>query len=582
MGKFLFNKTVWWNSSLVFLFGGLAFFGIINDTVLDPIGQLFCSTVAGNIFPNLVQRFIDFIEIRFLGKSPDKSVPPVSRDENSARNKQSSSMQIELGGSFYSFIGFLIFLALMGYFVFLIIHNRYNPEILIWVFFCYGALLYILWLQIKGMSQPGIKKNAAGSVMLFLLILSSLYFVAPATSKEFFPEPMEGKINIIVSNMGGTSQIIYEDLQMRVDKIQLQDIEFRLSRSLRNKEEAQTIATDNNAHIVIWWLKKAMGEYQPRFLVRGFDEGGGEIAGRFSTLVATEGDLELIMKKRAEIMTSFITGLIPLFYNEQSEAQKSIKEFDRTIKLMKEQQEGLGRDGIEDTVYFFKCRAHSVAGQHQEALDACQHTLDVNPDYAWAYMVRGTVYYSQAVELGPSDEHLQDLLNQALVEYDKALQVYTGIPTNLPPREAYVQAKTYVNIASVQKLFAQVHWEDDDNFNASIDAAQKALHCALYLYGEDFVPPQLCSGRPPSEEDKPVPGRYPARAYYGLGGIDQMEAIRLEKLKNEDAQPEYKEAQASYLRCQRVAAEDPDQQRASGILELCDKRLKEIAQLLDE
>lgn len=365
--------------------------------------------------------------------------------------------------------------------------------------------------------------------------------VLPTLSPTPSLPPMTSMINIAIADFGLGSgdtmressegyelaQMLHEEIRREVRSelgFSEREVEIRRVRMIRSDEDAEQLANRINATLVIWgWIPQAKeGWYEVRFVVLDPLEGTEVADGLSISPVMGTSTLEPDerLKKRAEILILFVRGLTYLFSHSPENTEKAAWEFQRAADLIQESGEGKGGDGIEDTVYFYVGRSLAAAGQDEEALGAYQRVVEeLNPEYAWAYIGLGNVYYARG--------SLEDALNA----YNLALEA--------PARfaGAYVDAKAWVNIGNVYSRLAQ-QGEGKEYYLQ----AEQAYQGAIQLY-----------------EDVKAPSRYPAKAYYGLG-------IIYERMNDAPKAKEW------YEKCLENAGVD------SGLRKSCQERLQLVSQ----
>lgn len=388
---------------------------------------------------------------------------------------------------------------------------------------------------------PLIPKIAVGIVCLFFLLITGLVIQEKL--------PMTGDINIAIADFGqtesarGFAEAIANALQRELQSITSPlKVQFRRIGPIKDYAQAKQWAHEHQVNLLIWGYlsKENPTTYAVQFYIRDPQE-GGEITDKLST---PSGDSELV-KQRVEISVMFAKGLVYLFTAKPSEAADQF-EFARELADAANQTnsdpDGIG--SVMDTLYFYKGRALSQIGNYDEAaLAAYEQALSLNPDYTWAHLGIGNLYFTKATA-GPTD---LPLLDQALGEYQAVLTVTN--PIHLPPAAAYITAKAQVNIGNVYSIRAGIYQNKHDwpAFAEMIRAADEAYQAALTEYEK--------AGQ---EQGEAVPARYPAKAQYGLGVLYEL-------------QGQMAEASRQYAGCAAQAAADPDP-RASSLKDLCEKR----------
>jgi tetratricopeptide (TPR) repeat protein len=372
--------------------------------------------------------------------------------------------------------------------------------------------------------------------------------------EEWLPSRMTGQINIAIADFGDTeaakgfTEAIVTALQREIKPLTSPfSVQFRRTGPIKDYTQAKQWAREHNVTLLIWGYlsRENPTTYAVQFYIHDLRE-GGEIADQLST----PSEDSKVVKQRVEISVMFAKGLVYLFMAKPSEAADQF-EFARQLGDAANQTnsdpDGIG--SVMDTLYFYEGRAlAAIGGRDADALAAYQQALKLNPDYTWAHLGIGNLYFKEALS-GVID---LDLLDQAWGEYQAALNITNSI--NLPPASAYVTAKAHVNIGNVFSIRAEVYknQKDLETFAAMATAAEVAYQAALTEY-EKAV----------QEQEEAVPARYPAKAHYGLGVIYELQGQMVKASKQ-------------YEDCQElvIAESDPD---SVGLKDLCEKRLSLVS-----
>jgi tetratricopeptide (TPR) repeat protein len=445
----------------------------------------------------------------------------------------------------------------------LISQDGYKGQTLVWSWIVgillVGVLGYTVWTY-----YPWKLSHYVFFSILFLIAIGSVsWYVVPATASELFPSKMEGSVNIVIADFVGDegktiSEFIaggVEDQLFERSQLSKKEIKLRRHKAIHTQEEARSIAERFDANIVIWGGKIDQNLYHSRFYVRDPVEGGLDVAVRLN-IPADAGNIVETMNEKTNITVIFVTGLSYLFKKDPL-ALKAITEFDRAIRLVEEtsQGEGGGLDDIEYVLYFFKGRSHAEAGQDDEALKSYNKTLELNPEYTWAYVGRATVYFDRATTTSPANV---EFMEKALQENHTAIKTHQGPAINLPGTVAYVPAKAFVNVGNIYSIFAEES-VDNNEFQQFALESTKAYSRALETYEQIST-----------DSERSIEGRYPAKAYYGLGVVYTLEGDRFINANK------YRDALEAFDECIKLVQSDPNPDRAAGMDALCKKEKERV------
>ena len=224
--------------------------------------------------------------------------------------------------------------------------------------------------------------------------------------------------------------------------------------------EAEKLAERVNADIVIFGNISAhgdTGEFFPRFYVAqrsDTDEltGQGELAYPIEfDMSKPDNRIHADLRIRTTILFNFTKGLI--YFSEE--------DFDsatRAAQAAITAAEGLEKPFAgEESLYLLAARIQMSQGNDKEANKFLDQALELNPNYARAYLARGYILYNQALKANFE----AGLLDRALVELTQA---YTA-PNQ--PEGAYIPIKAHTMLGNVLVVRAQ-QTNDPDLFSQAV------------------------------------------------------------------------------------------------------------------
>ncbi len=298
---------------------------------------------------------------------------------------------------------------------------------------------------------------------------------------------------------------------------------------LTEDREAEQLAQDINADVVIYGSMYVLGNearLDPRFYVANQPD-TSELAGPHRFGVPVEFDttsldlydkVNLELQPRAAILVHFTEGLA---YFSGGHYQEASHIFRRAVREAESYQPFDG----QEVIYVFAAQADCVQGNYEQAMTYLDRALELNPEYARAYIARGNVYYTQAVE----SAYDVNKLSQALAEYEHAIQAEDQQPG------AYVREKANVAMGNVYVIRAQ-QTHDPAMFEQAIDHYSQVIGEYEETKGERIR--QLA-----------------AIAYFGLGAAYER-------------QHSYAQAEEAYQRCAEIATDADLRSRAENQLEV--------------
>lgn len=262
-------------------------------------------------------------------------------------------------------------------------------------------------------------------------------------------------------------------------------------------QNAAELAHKVNADIVIYGAITQTGEgltLQPEFFVdtRNLQE-AAEMVGQHSlgsgiAIVAgaedlpTQRALNLELSRRAEVFSLITRGLSDYFTHNYTDA------LDLFTQANQERYWDYP-DGRE-VVYLFQGNAAGRANDLEQAKVAYLKALEVDADYARAYVGLGGVAYSEALLKVTSDQFTPDLdkFKLALDFYDQALTAKNASPTaDIPAKVAFGRGQVYLmewfagqdTLALAQRSFMEVLGFYDGGNNPRLQEMASETHARL-------------------------------------------------------------------------------------------------------
>ncbi len=165
---------------------------------------------------------------------------------------------------------------------------------------------------------------------------------------------------------------------------------------------------------------------------------------------------------KLSVRTSALSRLtIGLMYDLGGSTEQALTIFDG----MEGESDWNEREGKE-ILYYFIGRENLFLEHDQEAQQAFERAVEINPNYARAHIGLGSVYYYRAQRTLPPEQRLQTGdLGQAIAEYQKALELAPQSP------ETQIDAKAHLALGTAYRLQgeAYLHAEDHDSANRLFD-----------------------------------------------------------------------------------------------------------------
>lgn len=303
-------------------------------------------------------------------------------------------------------------------------------------------------------------------VIFVFLLLSGGIVVGYWYSKQ--PATMTGNFNIAIAQFGEIQEDGSIKSSVNAEKISstlfgFLDSEYRASGLGLNLQvshknmplvtedmEAEILAEKVNADIVIYgniFIQGDKAEFSPRFYVAehpdtneltGQNELAYPIVFNISEL-STQDQVNTELRKRAEILFNFTKGLI---YFSQKDFESALRAVQSAITTAEESKQIIVG---QEVLYLLAARIQTNNNNYDNANQMLDTALALNPQYARAHLIRGNIYYRQALETN----YDLKLLNDALAEYKLAYQ----LPNQ--PEGAYIPVKARTNIGNVLVVEAQ-------------------------------------------------------------------------------------------------------------------------------
>ncbi|MCP4525465.1 MAG: CHAT domain-containing protein [Aestuariibacter sp.] len=306
---------------------------------------------------------------------------------------------------------------------------------------------------------------------------------------------------------------------------------------------ADQVSEEFSADLVIWVRINGSGDYDFEFFVSHKNE-AIIVAMGLNVSVSKYDRIEEIentqLPEHTQLIINVIQGLTEYW---SGDLEKAIDRFDYVLA-------SFARDGNFDSdtwaaIKMYKGRALAKIGEdcyqenspdietcqsyYQDALVTITGILRENPNYIWAHIGIGAIYYRQAVdEASPAD---CEMLASAQEEYEKAINAINQ------PTVLYIEAKAHYGIGNIHYIRSQL---EHCACETCCELAKQEYEQALDVY-----------------QNQGAPNEYISYVYYGLGGVYRC-------LGN------YTQAIAQYQECMNTAG------RRVAIKERCRKVLENL------
>lgn len=309
-------------------------------------------------------------------------------------------------------------------------------------------------------------------VKQLLLFLGIFLFVAAVIFASYWysiqPRKMKGDFNIAIAQFGeitddgikatalstkiSNSLLNYLDTDFKASNFGLVvDVSNEHMPLITEDASAEKLAKQVGATIVIYgnvYVQGGEAKLSPRFYVsQEFNAseltGENELAKPIIFNVATIDEQEKTekdLKTRAAILANFTYSLIYMYNENFEEANATVQ---KAIKITEASDESFaGRENL----YLTAAHIATVQKDYDLASQLLNTALELNPNYARAFIARGNIYYGQATQSKPVDEAL---LDKALAEYQRAYEAQEQ------PAGANIPVKAHMSIGNIYFLKAQ-------------------------------------------------------------------------------------------------------------------------------
>lgn len=390
--------------------------------------------------------------------------------------------------------------------------------------------------------------SIVGGILVFaeiVLLLLRLFFFSnpsevPINSPTPPPEPMTGDINIAFAKFA-EDDTTASNLEQSVKDYFATSLPAGLTVAyeqvnlMNSDEEAIQLGRAINATLVVW-AGKTGNVIEPKFTILDYQEGMA-FAIPFRNLPLPENEVQRAEyhKESAEIIALFTVGL---YYEAQQDYASAKNTFETTLTEVDQLDdvEEEEKYPIQSALNFYIGKSIAAPKEEtntfqwkenqQEALGYYSEALELNPNFSWAHVGRGSVYFDLATrdtEMSNGDIPPDtDLLAQALDEYETALEIQTrkGIVKNRPVPEALVAPKAHTNIGNVYAELAYMHYhnDEDDEFKKNAESSIEAFDEAIEAYEKQA-----------QKQPETFPYKFLAYAYYAKSGIYFLQDNELEE-----------------------------------------------------
>ncbi len=397
-------------------------------------------------------------------------------------------------------------------------------------------------------------------ILVFLSLVAVSLFCLYRTSQE--PARMTGDFNIAIAQFGEVtnqgialsaratqiSQVLFDFLDSEYKATDL-GLEIQVAHKnigiITEDREAEQLVNDIGADVLIYGTVFIDGDsatLSPRFFIANRPDiqeltGQHRLALPITFTVselAFQDKINAELRSRASILVLMTEGLTFL----------SAKDFAKGLRCFQQaihEAEKHGRFDGQEVLYLLAATASHLNQNPKEADEYIDKSLSLNPEYARAYIARGNIYYTQALEMS-FDEIL---LNEALSEYQRAKR---AIEAQDQPPGAYIREKVNISLGNIYVVQAQ-KTRDIELFSEAIDAYSqvvaeyekvrcKEIWCKLGIYREQS----------PLKE-------FASIAYFGLGAAYER-------------QESYYQAENAYKQCIDLTGDSQLRSRADRQLEL--------------
>lgn len=435
--------------------------------------------------------------------------------------------------------------------------------------------------------------------ILFVLIAASAVWAATSIG----PAEMSGSFNVAVAEFGQLdadgqvrssqdgrllSEWIFKDLQEEYKSLPPEFVPQLWHDSLglaqkrakigivagrtpqERQQTAAKLAARINAHLVIYGnldVDQNPGSFIPEFYVSALTGQADEILGthQLGTPILLDIPIDLHnpvtglalnapLSLRAAVLTRFTVGLM---YDMAGLPQKAYDVFQQMEADLSDWKEEEGKE----ILYLFQGREAASLKREDEAAQAYEKALGINPDYARAYIGLGNLHYERAKKL-PSDKLLESgELDQAIDFYRKGLEVAPRSPG------AMIEAKSHLALALPLRLKGEAQLVANDLPAAEVSLAeaaaeaQKTVDLAAKAGGQE---------------------QYLAAGYLVLGAaLHQRAHARLIQGDGDGSRGLFEQASTAYGECARCAGPLP-LKRGGDLKPICLDQQKAVQDVLQQ
>jgi hypothetical protein len=349
-------------------------------------------------------------------------------------------------------------------------------------------------------------------------------------------------------------------------------------------QAAQEVAERLGAHMVIYGniaVDENPPQFIPEFYIAEISNEADEIVGRHQLGAPLEVRLPIDLYDlrastffegklgvRVDALVWFTRGLALDLSGRHEDALAVFKQA-ATAEQLKSWQDDQGREIL---YYFIGQEALFLSRENPEVLDeaeeAFQKALAINPDYTRAHIGLGGVYFQRA-QLLLTEQRLQtDYLDLATDYLDLTIEQYTlAVEDGSDSPGAQVEIKGLLALGKAYRLQAEayLHAKEYDSADSIYDIAIEKIQKAIERLSEDQH-------------------RLLAEAYLGLGTAYEQKAYIQQYVRGNKTESKslYKEAQAAYDKCVKEADEELyDSELQDTKTKKCSPYSEEVQQVLN-
>lgn len=405
------------------------------------------------------------------------------------------------------------------------------------------------------------KISAFRDVKQLLVFLAIFLFVAGGIYASYWysiqPRKMKGEFNIAIAQFGeitddgikstalstkiSNSLLNYLDTEFKASNFDLVvDVSNHNMPLITEDADAEKLANQVGATIVIYgnvYVQGGEAKLSPRFYVsQDFDAseltGETELAKPIIFNVATIDEQEKTeqdLKARAAILSNFTYSLIYMSNGNFEYADVSVQ---KAIKITEASSESFAG---KENLYLTAAHIATVQKDYDLANQMLDTALEINSNYARAFIARGNIYYGRATQSKPVDEVL---LERALAEYQRAYEAQEQ------PAGANIPVKAHMSIGNIYFLKAQSASNNPDLYRDAIEHYQ-------------FVTNQYEKSKAPAIKELAALNYFSMGiAYERIGELDQAVQAFENALKT-TSQPKFKETVENQLQVTKKSIATP-------------------------